>query len=124
VNKTNSAIRVVHLPTGLAVAVQSERCAVANKKRALRILQARLQEAQRTRLAALVSADRRRQVGGAERSEKIRTYNWPQARVTDHRTGHTLNNPDSLLCEPSKYLGRIAAELRLRERHEYLKTLF
>lgn len=123
VNKTNSAIRVVHLPTGMAVAVQSERCAVANKKSALRILKARLQEMEHNRLSASVSADRRRQVGSAERSEKIRTYNWPQARVTDHRTGHTFNNPEIFMNDPHNNLRAIATELDLRERQKYFDQI-
>ena len=90
VNKTSSAIRVTHLPTGTVVECQDERSQYKNKARALSILAARLAQAERERQDAAVSAQRRSQVGTGMRNERIRTYNFPQGRVTDHRIGLTL----------------------------------
>ncbi len=90
VNKTSSAIRVTHLPTGTVVECQDERSQYKNKARALSILAARLAQAERERQEAGVAAERRSQVGSGMRNERIRTYNFPQGRVTDHRIGLTL----------------------------------
>lgn len=97
VNKTSSAIRVTHLPTGTVVECQDERSQYKNKARALSILASRLAQAEKDRQNAEVSAQRRAQVGTGMRNERIRTYNFPQGRVTDHRIGLTLYKLDAVM---------------------------
>ena len=97
VNKTSSAIRVTHLPTGTVVECQDERSQYKNKARALSVLASRLAQAERDRQDAAVSAQRRSQVGSGMRNERIRTYNFPQGRVTDHRIGLTLYRLEAVM---------------------------
>ena len=97
VNRTETAIRITHLPTGIVVQCQDEKSQLKNKEKAMRVLRARILEAAREEQAATVAADRRSQVGSGDRSERIRTYNFPQGRVTDHRIGLTLHKLDAIL---------------------------
>jgi peptide chain release factor 1 len=97
VNKTDSAVRITHLPTNTVVAMQEERSQHKNRAKAMKVLRARIYEAQRSRLAGVRAADRKSQVGTGDRSERIRTYNFPQGRVTDHRIGLTLHKIERVM---------------------------
>ena len=97
INKTESAIRVTHLPTGLVVECQDERSQYKNKDRALKILRSRLLEMAEQAQSEEIAADRRRQVGSGDRSGRIRTYNFPQNRVSDHRIELTLYRLDAVM---------------------------
>lgn len=97
VNTTDSAVRMTHLPTGIVVSCQNEKSQLKNKEQALKVLYARVYERERQAHDAAISADRRAQVGTGDRSERIRTYNFPQGRVTDHRIGLTLHKIDAIL---------------------------
>ncbi len=97
VNKTDSAVRITHLPTGIVVAMQEEKSQHKNRAKAMKILRARLYDAQRQAVDSARAADRKSQVGTGDRSERIRTYNFPQGRVTDHRIGLTLHKIDRVM---------------------------
>jgi peptide chain release factor 1 len=97
VNTTDSAVRVTHLPTGIVVSQQDEKSQHKNRAKAMKILRARLYDLERTRVAAERAAERKSQVGSGDRSERIRTYNFPQTRVTDHRVNLTLHKLDRVL---------------------------
>lgn len=97
VNTTNSAVQIQHKPSGIIVKCQDERSQIKNKARAMKVLRARLLEREREAAAEKVAAERRGMVGSGERSEKIRTYNYPQNRVTDHRIGLTLHKLDQVM---------------------------
>ena len=97
VNKTESAIRITHLPTGTVVECQDERSQYKNKDRAMKILRSRILEAEREKQHDAIAGERRAQVGTGDRSERIRTYNYPQGRVSDHRINLTLYKIEAIL---------------------------
>jgi peptide chain release factor 1 len=98
VNTTDSAVRITHKPTGIVVSMQDEKSQLQNKDRAMRVLRARLYERELAEQQAKIASERKAQVGSGERSEKIRTYNFPQGRVTDHRIKHTSHNLEGVLA--------------------------
>ncbi|WP_066760097.1 peptide chain release factor 1, partial [Sphingomonas sp. CCH20-B6] len=111
VNTTDSAVRITHLPTGLVVIQQDEKSQHKNKAKALKVLRTRLYEAERERLASARAGARKSMVGSGDRSERIRTYNFPQGRVTDHRINLTLHRlPEILQGEMDELLDALIAE--------------
>ena len=119
VNKTDSAIRITHLPTGLVVACQDERSQIQNRERAMKILRAKLLDQERRRIEEEHAADRKSQVGTGDRSEKIRTYNYPQSRVTDHRIGMSVKNLSAVM---NGDIGPFLDALRTHEQQELLAS--
>jgi peptide chain release factor 1 len=114
VNTTDSAVRITHVPTGIVVAMQDERSQLQNRDKAMRVLRARLFEAERERQQAEQAATRRAQVGTGERAEKIRTYNYPQDRVTDHRVKVTVRLEDVLAGDLDELTESLTSEERRR----------
>jgi peptide chain release factor 1 len=119
VNTTDSAVRITHKPSGVDVSMQDEKSQLQNKEKAMRVLRARLLERELAEQQAKVASERRAQVGSGERSEKVRTYNFPQGRVTDHRIKHTSHNLDGVLGgELTEFTDALAAE----EKRQRLET--
>ena len=119
VNTTDSAVRITHLPTGITVHCQDEKSQIKNKAKAMRILRARIYEAEAAKAAAQRAEARKTQVGSGDRSERIRTYNFPDNRVTDHRIGLTLYKLDRII-EGS--VGEVFDALKLSAKEELLRT--
>ena len=120
VNTTDSAVRITYLPTGLVVTCQDERSQIKNRAKAMRVLRARLLEQAQEEQRSQIAAARKSQVGTGERSERIRTYNFPQGRVTDHRIGLTVHQLPEVL---EGDLDELAAALLAAERTEQLESL-
>ena len=119
VNTTDSAVRLTHIPSGLVVSCQDEKSQLQNKERAFRILRARLYDQAQAAQDAKLAAQRRSQVGTGDRSQKVRTYNFPQGRVTDHRVGLTSHRLEAIL---QGELDEFAEALRAQERAEQLAS--
>ena len=116
VNTTDSAVRVTHMPTGIVVSMQDEKSQLQNRQKAMRVLRARLYEVKRQRQEAELAKTRRAQVGSGERAEKIRTYNFPENRVTDHRIKRTAHRLDSVLeGELGEFTDALSNEERRRK---------
>jgi peptide chain release factor 1 len=111
VNTTDSAVRITHKPSGIVVSMQDEKSQLQNRERAMRVLRARLLEREIAEQQAKIASERKAQVGSGERSEKVRTYNFPQGRVTDHRIKHTSHNLDGVLGgELAEFTDALSAE--------------
>ncbi|WP_375207501.1 peptide chain release factor 1 [Hyphococcus sp.] len=121
VNTTDSAVRITHIPTGVVVSQQDEKSQHKNRAKAMKILRARLYEAERARAEAERAAARKGMVGSGDRSERIRTYNFPQSRVTDHRIGLTVHNLDEVIRGDG--LDPIVEELRAQDRADRLAAM-
>jgi peptide chain release factor 1 len=115
VNTTDSAVRITHKPTGIVVSMQDEKSQLQNRDKAMRVLRARLLEKQIAEQQQAIASERKAQVGSGERAEKVRTYNFPQGRVTDHRIKHTSHNLDGVLNgEVEEFTNALSAEEKRR----------
>src|SRR5690606_28441308 len=121
VNKTDSAVRITHLPTGIVVAMQDERSQHRNRAKAMAVLRARLYEKMRDEAHGVEADARKAMVGSGDRSERIRTYNFPQGRVTDHRIGLTLHKLDAILAVAG--LGELVDALIAEDQAKRLSAL-
>jgi peptide chain release factor 1 len=119
VNTTDSAVRITHKPSGIVVSMQDEKSQLQNKERAMRVLRARLYERELAEQQAKIASERKAQVGTGERSEKVRTYNFPQGRVTDHRIKHTSHNLEGVL---GGQLGEFTEALAAEEKRQRLEA--
>jgi peptide chain release factor 1 len=119
VNTTDSAVRITHVPTGIVVSMQDEKSQLQNRERGMRVLRARLYERARAEQAALISSARREQLGSGDRAEKVRTYNYTQNRVTDHRVGLTVQLREAVLQGD---LADLTAALAAEERRQLLEA--
>jgi peptide chain release factor 1 len=119
VNTTDSAVRITHLPTGTVVACQEERSQIKNRAKAMKVLKSRILDAMVMANDAKMAADRKSQVGSGDRSERIRTYNYPQGRMTDHRIGLTLYRLDAIMAGD---IAEIADALRAHYQMEALQA--
>ena len=119
VNTTDSAVRITHLPTGLVVQSQNQKSQLQNRIEAMKVLRARLYELELDKQQSELGAERRSQIGSGDRSEKIRTYNFPQDRVTDHRVGLTVHNLPAVMMGD---IGELVDGLVAADRAERLKA--
>ncbi|HNJ66574.1 MAG TPA: peptide chain release factor 1, partial [Turneriella sp.] len=119
VNKTESAVRITHIPTGIVVGCQEEKSQIKNRAKAMKALMSKLVEKQRSEAAEKYATEKKAQVGSGDRSEKIRTYNYPQNRVTDHRINFTVHNLDQVM---EGRLGDLIGALLLAEREAKMRA--
>ncbi len=116
VNTTDSAVRITHVPTGVVVSMQDEKSQIKNREKAMKVLRARIYDAERARIDKERAADRKEQVGSGDRSERIRTYNFPQSRVTDHRINHTSYRIDEIMLgELDEFIDALIADDQARK---------
>ena len=121
VNTTDSAVRITHIPTGIVVSQQDEKSQIRNKEKGLKILRSRIYELERQKLDQARSEDRKNKIGTGDRSERIRTYNFPQGRVTDHRINLTLHKLDQFM--EGEIFDQMIENLSLQAQQEELQKL-
>ena len=121
VNTTDSAVRITHIPTGIVVSQQDEKSQIRNKEKGLKILRSRIYELERQKRDEIRSKDRKSKIGTGDRSERIRTYNFPQGRVTDHRTNLTLHKLEEFM--QGEIFDKMIENLALQAQEEELKNL-